>query len=51
MQQKKITGFIVGGAILLILVLWIFTSYNSLVKKEEKVSKYIFESRSLVTNQ
>ncbi len=37
MQQKKITGFIAGGAILLILVLWIFTSYNSLVKKEEKV--------------
>ena len=37
MQQKKITGFIVGGSILLILVLWIFTSYNSLVKKEEKV--------------
>lgn len=37
MQQKKITGFIVGGVILLMLVLWIFSSYNSLVKKEEKV--------------
>ena len=37
MQQKKFTGYIVGGVILLILVVWIFTSYNSLVKKEEKV--------------
>ncbi|MDZ4810842.1 MAG: LemA family protein [Bacteroidota bacterium] len=37
MRQKKFTGFIVGGAILLILVLWSFGSYNSLVKKEEKV--------------
>ncbi len=37
MQQKKLTGYIVGGAILLILVLWSFASYNSLVKKEEKV--------------
>jgi LemA protein len=37
MQNKKITGLAVGGVILLILVLWIFFSYNSLVKKEEKV--------------
>jgi LemA protein len=37
MRQKKITGYIVGGAILLILVIWILTSYNALVGKEEKV--------------
>lgn len=37
MQQKKFTGFIVGGVILLLLFLWILTTYNSLVKKEEKV--------------
>jgi len=37
MRQKKITGYIVGGAILLILVIWILTSYNGLVGKEEKV--------------
>jgi LemA protein len=39
MQQKKLTGYIAGGAILLILVLWIVTSYNSLVKKQEKVKQ------------
>lgn len=37
MQKKNFTGYIVGGAVLLILVIWIFTSYNSLIKKEEKV--------------
>lgn len=37
MQNKKLTGFIVGGSILLILILWMITSYNSLVKKQEKV--------------
>ena len=37
MPQKKLTGFIVGGSILLILIIWIFSSYNSFVKKEEKV--------------
>jgi LemA protein len=37
MQKKKFTGYIVGGAVLLILVIWILVSYNSLVKKEEKV--------------
>jgi LemA protein len=37
MQKKKFTGFIVGGVILLVLVLWSFISYNSLVKKEENV--------------
>jgi LemA protein len=37
MQKKNFTGYIVGGAVLLMLVIWIFTSYNSLIKKEEKV--------------
>ncbi len=37
MQQKKYAGYIVGGTILLILVTWIVTSYNSFVKKQEKV--------------
>ncbi|MBK7559981.1 MAG: LemA family protein [Chitinophagaceae bacterium] len=37
MQQKKYTGLIAVGAILLILVIWVFTSYNSLIKNEEKV--------------
>ncbi len=37
MQQKKFSGYIVGGAILLVLLTWIITSYNSFVKKEEKV--------------
>lgn len=37
MQQKKYTGFIAVGAVLLILVIWVFTSYNSLIKNEEKV--------------
>jgi len=37
MQKKKFSGYIVGGAILLVLLTWIITSYNSLVKKQEKV--------------
>ena len=37
MQQKRFSGYIVGGVILLILVAWIATSYNSLVKKQETV--------------
>lgn len=37
MQQKKLTRYIAGGAILLILLLWVFTTYNGLVKREEKV--------------
>lgn len=39
MQQKKFTGYIVGGAILLILIIWVVTTYNSLVKKQEEVKK------------
>lgn len=37
MQQKKFSGYIVGGVILLVLLTWIITSYNSFVKKQEKV--------------
>jgi LemA protein len=37
MKQKKFTGFIVGGAILLILIILAVTTRNSLVSKEEKV--------------
>ena len=39
MQQKRFSSYIVGGAILLILVVWIITSYNSLVKKQEKIKQ------------
>jgi len=38
-MQKKNTGYIVGGIILFILIIWIITSYNSLVKKQEKVKQ------------
>jgi LemA protein len=37
MQQKKFSGFLVGGAILLILFIMSITTRNALVKKEEKV--------------
>jgi LemA protein len=37
MQQKRFSGYIVGGAILFVLVIWIVTSYNSLVKRQEAV--------------
>ena len=37
MQQKKFSGYIVGGVILLILVIWGVTTRNSLVSKEEKI--------------
>jgi LemA protein len=37
MQQKNFTGYIVGGAILLVIVLWIVTSYKFTGKKQEKV--------------
>ena len=36
-MQKKFSGYIVGGAILLILIIMSVTSRNSMVKKEEKV--------------
>jgi len=37
MTRKKFIPYIIGGAILLILVIWIITSYNSLVGKQEKM--------------
>lgn len=37
-MQKKYSGYIAGGAILLILVIWMASSYNSFVKKQEKVN-------------
>lgn len=37
MQQKKFSGYIVGGAILLVLIIWAVTTRNSFVGKEEKV--------------
>lgn len=46
MQQKKYTGYIVGGAILLLLVIWAVTSYNSLVSKQERVKKMWAEVQS-----
>jgi len=37
MQQKKLYRYIAGGVILLILIVWIITSRNGLVGKQEKV--------------
>jgi LemA protein len=37
MQQKRISRYLIGGAILLILIIWVITSYNSLVKRQENV--------------
>lgn len=39
MQQKKFTRYIVGGIVLFIFITWIITSYNSLIKKQEKVKQ------------
>ena len=39
MQLKKFLGYVVGGVILLILIVWTITSYNSLVKKQEKIKQ------------
>ena len=36
MQKKRYTGYIVG-AVLILLGIYIIVTYNSLVKKEEKV--------------
>ena len=38
-MQKKRSGFIVGGILLLIIIIWIATSYNSLIKAQEKVKQ------------
>ena len=47
MQQKKVIRFIIGGAILLILITWLLTTYNGLVKKEEKVKLQWSEVQSV----
>jgi LemA protein len=39
MQQKKFIRYFAGGAILLILVVWVIATYNSLVKADEKVEQ------------
>lgn len=36
--QGKMRRLIIGGVILLVVVIWIITTYNSLVKRQEKVS-------------
>lgn len=43
MQQKKITGYLIGGSFLLILIVWVVTSFNSFVKKQEKLKQRWFE--------
>lgn len=45
-MQKKYTGFIIGGGILVILLIWISSSYNSLVKKQEKINQQWSEVQS-----
>lgn len=37
MNKKKYTGFIIGG-ILVVLVIYLVSTYNSLIKKDEKVN-------------
>lgn len=45
-MQKKYSGFIIGGAVLVILLIWISSSYNSLVKKQEKINQQWSEVQS-----
>lgn len=45
-MQKKYTGFIIGGGILVILLIWISSSYNTLVKKQEMVKQQWAEVQS-----
>ena len=37
MPKNKFSGYLIGGAIVFILIVYVITAYNSLVKKEEKV--------------
>ncbi len=39
MQANKFRGLLIGGGVLLVIVIWIVTSYNGLVNKEEKMKK------------
>ena len=38
MDKKKLTGFIIGG-ILVVLVIWMITTFNSLVQQQEKAKQ------------
>lgn len=46
MQKKRNTGLIIAGAVLLLLVIFVVSTYNSLVKKEEKVKQQWSEVQS-----
>jgi LemA protein len=46
MQKKRNTGLIIAGAVLLLLVIFMVSTYNSLVKKEEKVKQQWSEVQS-----
>jgi LemA protein len=37
MQSRKLRGYLIAGAVVLILLIWIVTTYNSLVNSQEKV--------------
>jgi LemA protein len=39
MQQKKFIRYFAGGATLLIIIVWVIASYNSLVNADEKVKQ------------
>lgn len=45
-MQKKYSGLLVVGGILVILLIWITSSYNSLVNKQEKVNQQWAEVQS-----
>ena len=38
MDKKKLTGFIIGG-VLVVLVIWMITTFNSLVQQQEKAKQ------------
>ncbi|MBN8879505.1 MAG: LemA family protein [Chitinophagaceae bacterium] len=46
MQKKKYTGLVIAGAVILLLVIFMVSTYNSLVKKEEKVKQQWSEVQS-----
>jgi LemA protein len=46
MQKKRYTGLIIAGAVLLLLVIFVVSTYNSLVKREEKVKQQWSEVQS-----
>jgi LemA protein len=36
-MQKKFTGFIIGGLLLVMIIIWLVVDYNAFVKQDEKV--------------